>query len=214
MAYKAALFDLDDTLVSSYRHKWNHHQVIAKTHYGIDITDEQLRNAWGKPFLSMVEELYQGVDEAQTICDLILSTHHEHPNHSIDGATDAINVLIDNGIQVGVVTSAPVSYARRDLDKHGFDYERLSCIVGEDSSPFHKPQPEVFDPALRQLGLDNQDVVYVGDLFIDYQAAAAAKIDFIAVTSGVTTANEFRSIGANRITPGVVAAAQLILETV
>jgi phosphoglycolate phosphatase-like HAD superfamily hydrolase len=214
MVYKAALFDLDDTLVSSYRQKWAHHQHIARRHYGIDISDDDLRRAWGKPFLVMVEELYQGVDEAQAICDLVLDTHHEWPNSPFEGAADAISLLLDKGVEVGIVTSAPVSYAERDLGKYDFDIERLFVIVGEDSSPAHKPQPEVFDPALDVLksqGVDRTETVYVGDLLVDYQAATAAGIDFIAVVSGVTTADEFRALGATHVTPGVVSAVRMIL---
>lgn len=214
MGYRAALFDLDDTLLVSSKMKFEQHRVVAKRHYGIDISDETLRRVWGMPFTAMIIDSYQDVDDPEVIRELLLSTNNEFPKSVFEGAADAIDSLLDNDIHVGVVTSAPTKHAVEDLDRLGFSVDRLSFVHGDDVALGHKPDAAVFDLARKILaadGIQDDEMVYVGDLLIDLQCAMAAGLDFIAVTTGVATADEFDAAGATEVFPGVVGAIRHIL---
>jgi phosphoglycolate phosphatase-like HAD superfamily hydrolase len=214
MAYKAALFDLDDTLLVSHKAKWLQHQTFAKRNYGIDITDETLRQVWGMPFTAMIEKSYQGVDDPEVIRDRILAGNDEFPKGVFEGAVDAVSLLLDAGVHVGIVTSAPTRHALDDLMRLGFETDRLLCVHGDDVVVGHKPDATVFELALKLLedkGVERHEVVYVGDLLIDLESAAAAGLDFIAVTTGLVEAQEFEAAGAATITPGITSAVEAIL---
>lgn len=215
MAYKAALFDLDDTLLSSVNAKMLQHQVIAKRHYDVDITNETLRRAWGKPLTTMIDEMYEGAEQTERIMEILMETDQEFPKEVFEGSADAVGRLLDAGLHVGVVTSAPTKYARKDLARLGFPVDRLFCVLGEDAVQAHKPDPAVFSKPLEFLsahGVVHSEVVYVGDHLVDYLAASSAGFDFIAVTTGIIEAHEFEAAGANIVTVGIVSAAQHILE--
>jgi phosphoglycolate phosphatase-like HAD superfamily hydrolase len=55
---KAVLFDHDDTLVGTIEAKWAEHKHIAKTYYNKRLTDDEIRQHWGKPLSVMVGLLY------------------------------------------------------------------------------------------------------------------------------------------------------------
>lgn len=213
MTYRAALFDLDDTIFESVKNKMLQHKVIAKRHYDVDITDEILHETWGKPLSTMVDLMYQSADTTERILELLMETDDEFPKTPIDGAADALLTLLDAGVHVGIVTSAPTRAALRDLQAHDFPVDRLLCVLGEDAVHARKPDPAVFDQPKKLLqahGITDDEVVYVGDHFVDLQAGLGAGFDFIAVTSGIVEESEFRAAGATTIVPGIVTAARHI----
>ncbi len=53
-----------------------------------------------------------------------------------------------------------------------------------------KPHPESIDLAVDLLGVTRAEAVYVGDGLIDSQAAKAAGLDFIGVTTGMASREE------------------------
>lgn len=66
-------------------------------------------------------------------------------------------------------------HVRRVLDRHGLTgFFRTIVISGEVG--VKKPDPRVFEPALREAGLRPSEVVYVGDTEDDVAAAVAAGI--------------------------------------
>jgi phosphoglycolate phosphatase-like HAD superfamily hydrolase len=215
MTYKAALFDLDDTLLISAEQKMLQHQVIAKRYWDIDITHQTIREQWGKPLSVMVPAMYQGADDTERILEILLDTDHEFPKSVFEGSAEAVVSLLDAGLHVGVITSAPTRPALADLHRLGFPVDRMLCVLGEDAVAAHKPDPAVFDQPMAHLadhGIARHEVVYVGDHLIDFMAASAAGFDFIAVTSGLVQASEFEAAGAQVVTPGIVSAAEVILE--
>ncbi len=53
-----------------------------------------------------------------------------------------------------------------------------------------KPNPEGILTVIERFGLQREEVLYIGDSVIDAQAAQKAGVDFVGVTSGVTTTEE------------------------
>jgi phosphoglycolate phosphatase-like HAD superfamily hydrolase len=214
MTFKAALFDLDDTLLKSAEMKMLQHQVIAKRYWDLDIPHDTIRQAWGKPLSVMIPEMYQAVDETERILEILLDTDPEFPKGVFDGSADAVVSLLDADVHVGVITSAPTKPAIADLHRLGFPVDRMFCVLGEDSVDAHKPDPAVFDEPMRFLSdqqVRTEEVVYVGDHLVDLMAATARGFGFIAVTSGLIDATEFKAAGAEVVSSGVIAAVELIL---
>ena len=54
-----------------------------------------------------------------------------------------------------------------------------------------KPNPEGLLKSLEYFNCNKEDVLYVGDSYIDAKAAENGHIDFIGVTTGTTTQKDF-----------------------
>jgi phosphoglycolate phosphatase-like HAD superfamily hydrolase len=209
------MLDLDDTLLSSSEAKWAHHKHVAHHFYGVTITDDHLREHWGRPLKKMIAAIYQDADDPIRIAERLALTNDEFPKIAFDGSAQAVTALLDAGLDVGIITSAFTEPAYFDLQRLGFPADRLFCILGEDVVEHHKPDPRVFDPAIERLPYSPlpSSVVYVGDLMVDMGAATAAGFDFVAVTSGLVSADEFEAAGAKTIVPGIVDAVEAILAS-
>ncbi|GCE30102.1 hypothetical protein KDA_55860 [Dictyobacter alpinus] len=110
-----------------------------------------------------------------------------------------VNTLLDAGIEIGVVTSVLGSRARHDLMRLGFPIDHFFLLQGADDEPAHKPDPKVFDKALKLLsekGITRQEVIYIGDALMDYYASRDAGMGFIGVTTGFVTQEQFELEGA------------------
>ena len=72
-----------------------------------------------------------------------------------------------------------------------------------DDTLFHKPDPRVFEPAIKWLSqhkIKLNQVLYIGDGLQDMKAALGAGFSFLGVETGLITAKEFRQQKAKSIT--------------
>lgn len=191
---RAVIFDMDDTLLLTRDVKWAHHRHVARTSYGIELDDATLREHWGKPFDEMIGHYYR---HSATPDEMRAANHAsaaDFPKQPVPGAVELVTRLLDEGTLVGVVTSTRTDMALADLARCGFPVDRLFLVQGADQSPVHKPDPAVFDNArtlLAELGVD--EITYVGDALMDEQAATAAGLEFVGITTGLFGADDFPS---------------------
>ncbi len=189
---RAVLFDLDDTLFLTREVKWEHHRFVAKNSFGIDVTDEELAEHWGKPFEEMISLLYRGKGTAQERLAANRASNDRFPKKPIEGALDAVVELLNRGITVGIITSTVTERAVTELKEHGYPMDRLLLVQGADLTEFHKPNPRVFDRAITLLtALGKTEITYVGDALTDEKAALSAGLDFVAVTTGLFQTDKF-----------------------
>lgn len=198
---KAVLFDHDDTLVATFEPKSAHHKHIAKTFYQKELTDDEIRAHWGKPLPTLMKILYD-TDDAETALAHNIATRDLFPKQLFNGTLDMLTALRSRGLKTGIVTST----IRRSLD---YDFETLSIssslfdyIQTQEETEFHKPDPRVFVPAINWLaaqGISPAETLYIGDTFLDMQAALGAGFQFIGVATGLLTQEQFTLQGARAI---------------
>lgn len=211
---KAAIFDLDDTLVKTHKVKWAHHKAVAKQFYNIDLTDEVLREHWGKPFNEMIGYYYQHSDTLENMRKANQQLEMKFLKELHGDAPGVILDLLDRSIEVGVLSSSSKTHVEFDLKRLGFPIEKLSFIYGSEDTPSHKPDPQVFTPALiflEKKEIKKKNVVYIGDALIDYYAARDAGIQFIGITSGLVSRKEFQDKNVPNIVD-VIAKVKEIIE--
>lgn len=204
--YKAIVFDFDDTLVESRMAKWAQHTHVAKNFYNVDLTEEKILEHWGKPIHIMAPELYENSDTWENIYPKLLLTKKNFPKKLYEQSLKVITELLDKSIKIGILSATTRKDIVEDLKKFNFPVERFSFIQGAEDTAVHKPNPKVFLPAFEQLqkeGIDLKDVVYAGDSLDDMRAATEAGIDFIAVTTGLYSAHDFRKNGAKMIVKNI-----------
>lgn len=99
------------------------------------------------------------------------------------GAMDAIEALKRNGYKVGICTNKPEALAEQLLRDLGVRNE-FSSLIGADTLPVRKPDPEPLFEAARRAGGDPLQTLLVGDTVTDRNTAKAAGVPSILVTFG------------------------------
>lgn len=195
---KAVIFDCDDTLIKTHQAKWRHFQAVAKDSYGIDLTEDVIREHWGKPYADIHRIYFQDSDTLENMLQAKLDREHEFPCELQPGALEVIRALRQKNIVLGVLSASSSRIVQPDLKRLGFDLADFTYIQTSEDTSVHKPYPAVFAPILSHLAASGIEdgILYVGDAIRDYHAARDAGLGFIGVTTGLDTAAEFRSAGA------------------
>ena len=97
------------------------------------------------------------------------------------GALDAIAELKAEGFAVGICTNKPEALAEQLLQELGLR-EVFQALIGADTLPVRKPNPEPLYETARRLGADQY--LLVGDSDTDHNTARAAGVPSVLVTFG------------------------------
>jgi HAD superfamily hydrolase (TIGR01549 family) len=198
---RAVILDHDDTLVGTIGTKWAHHKHVARTHYGKELTDDEIKLHWGKPLGELVCLLY-GTDNVEQAMANNTACHENFPKDLFAATIPMLRRLKAAKKLVGIVTATNRFSFEHDLALHQIPLELLDYTQTAEDTPYHKPNPRVFDPAIAWLGsrqVGPKEVVYIGDGLHDMNAALGAGFNFIGVETGLVTAEQFREVGAKSI---------------
>ena len=191
---KAILFDHDDTLVSTFKTKWAQHKYIARTFYGKELHDDELRMHWGKPLTILLQLLYE-TDRIAIAMSYNIATRDAFPKALFKDTVRTLNALRSSGKKLGLVTATSRSSLEHDVKTLSIPKESFDYIQTEDDTAFHKPDPRVFGLALSWLAqqdIQPHEVLYVGDHLNDMVAAQGAGMKFIGVETGLISVEEFK----------------------
>jgi len=199
---KAVFFDHDDTLVGTIEAKWAHHKHVARMWYDKELTDDDIRKHWGKPFSQLIALLY-GQDDPAEAMRRNLSCEDDFPKVLFKDTMPTLRRLHAAGKVLGIITATSRYSFEHDLDLHGFPRDIIGYTQTEEDTSFHKPDPRVFEPAVAWLAARNilpHEVLYVADGLHDMKAAVGAGFNFMGVTTGLVTSDAFAAAGAESIT--------------
>lgn len=104
------------------------------------------------------------------------------------GAMDAVEALKSAGYGVGICTNKPESLAELLLCQLGVR-DAFASMVGADTLPVRKPDPEPLREAARRAGGDPAQCVLIGDSDTDRNTARAAGVPSVLVTFGPSGAD-------------------------
>jgi phosphoglycolate phosphatase len=188
------LFDLDGTLVDSAVDLLN-----ALNRVVVDAGRPALPLASIRPVVSKGARAMLGVafpDESADVREARVApflayyadavAHHSTPFAGVETVLAAIE---GSGSRWGIVTNKPLYLARGVVDSMGWR-ERCAVLVGGDSLPRKKPDPDQLLLACDTLDVTTGDCVYVGDDERDIVAARAAGMASVAALWGYREAHE------------------------
>lgn len=118
-----------------------------------------------------------------------------------DGAFELLGAL-HNRIRIALATMSSrdaidILLRERGLAKY------FEVVISADEVMKPKPAPEIFLKCADKLGLDPKDCVVVEDSVFGVQAAKAAGMKCVAVSSGAYTAEELRSKGSDLVVTSI-----------
>jgi phosphoglycolate phosphatase len=95
------------------------------------------------------------------------------------GCLKALDALAAEGCALAVVTNKPETLSVLLLEELGM-YDRFQCVIGGDTLPKAKPEPDTILEAIRRCGR----FAMVGDSSFDIRAAKAAGVANVALSFG------------------------------
>ena len=185
MRYPVVLFDLDGTLIDSGPIIMASMRHASVTVLGLEPDEERVRAAIGGPgLIAQMHDLDPDrVDELVAVYRA-----HNEPLHetleAFEGVFELLAELHRRGHRLGIVTAKRVATVQLAFDRFPLLAELTEVLVGAEDTERHKPDPEPVLEALRRLGVDPSEAVYVGDSPFDIQAGKAAGAFAIAVGWG------------------------------
>lgn len=184
--FPVVLFDLDGTLIDSLELLVRAMQHAFDSFAGPRPTVEEWVATIGRPLVWQFGRYARNDDELQQLVRTYRAfqyEHHDRLTRPFDGIPALVHALASAGHPLGVVTSKSDHLANRALSHVGLA-EHFAVVVGADRTERHKPDPDPLWLALREIGAEVSDAVYVGDSPFDVLAANAAGVRSIAVTWG------------------------------
>lgn len=98
----------------------------------------------------------------------------------VEGSFETLEKLKEAGIPLGLITSASSKTITKALEEFP-GFRKFDVIVTRDDVSNAKPDPEPLILGAKLLGVDQSEILMVGDLPVDIQAAKAAGAKSIAV---------------------------------
>lgn len=99
------------------------------------------------------------------------------------GVEAALDELAQAGCRMGVCTNKPFAPTVTVLEAFGLA-RYFGAVIGGDSLPQRKPDPEPLRHVIRQLGGTPEEAVLIGDSAVDLACAEAAGVPAIIIPSG------------------------------
>ncbi|MDQ2703207.1 MAG: phosphoglycolate phosphatase [Pseudomonadota bacterium] len=185
---KLALFDLDGTLLDSAPDFVATLAILRARHGLAPLAPEKIRPHVSRGARAMIKAAFPDHDEAareafvQPFLDIYRGelARHGAPFEGIEAMLAAIEA---SGNRWGIVTNKPEALARALMPLLGWD-TRCAVLVGGDTLPVRKPDPEPLLHAARLAGVAPGDCAYAGDDARDIVAARAAGMPSVVALWG------------------------------
>jgi pyrophosphatase PpaX len=188
--------DLDQTLIDSRESIMRSFEHALRQVLDREVSRESLAQLWGRPLRTQMAEL-----AGERYADKLVEAYRQHLwtlDHLVtmyEGLQDILPELRARGYRLGIVTSKGRSASDRHMGLHGLR-RMVDVTVTADDTVHHKPDPEPFMIAARQLQVAPSRCLAVGDSPWDILAANRAGMTSALALWGMFDPAAFRREGA------------------
>lgn len=204
---KLIIFDMDGTTLYTLDDLYETVNYVLKKNGFPPAEKEEVRQHAGyglKKLLAL--SLPQGTEEAELdrcFADLTAyyKVHCNDHTRPYDGIPELMRALRKAGKKTALVSNK-ADYAVSILDEKYFP-GLLDIGVGEREGIARKPSADMVNAVLKQLHIDREDAVYIGDSEVDLKTAEHARMDCIAVLWGYRSRELLEQLGARHIVKDV-----------
>ncbi len=188
--YQAVIFDLDGTLLYTLEDlKDGVNHVMRNWNYPERTLDE-VRRFVGNGIHKLIERAVpegledEKVEQVFEEFKTYYTAHCEIKTRPYDGIMELLAQLKEKGIKLAIVSNKNDAAVKELARDYFADYIEKKVAIGEREGIRKKPAPDSVFEAMRILGVDKKDTVYVGDSDVDRATAKNAGLDCISVTWG------------------------------
>lgn len=194
MTRATILFDLDGTLADTAGDLCETTNAILVAHGRRRIPQTRIRHLVGGGARLLLERGFAETGEpaSKALLDQTLDEFIDHYRaHIADhtrlwpGIDTLLTRLADAGVGLAVCTNKVEALSHQLLARLRID-RFFPVVIGGDTLPVKKPDPEHLFEAIRRLGGDPATAVMVGDSETDIDAAKNARLPSICVSFGYT----------------------------
>lgn len=186
--YKTYIFDLDGTLLSTLADLAASTNYALRTHHMPERSIDEVRRFVGNGVKKLMERaIPDGLNNP--LFEETFATFRQHyMQHNLDttqpypGIMQMLEQLKAEGKNIAVVSNKFYA-ATRELCRHFFG-DLVPVAIGEREDIRKKPAPDTVIEALRELGVDKEGAVYIGDSDVDIMTAKNSGMPCVSVLWG------------------------------
>ena len=187
MAYDVVIFDLDGTLLDTLDDLMDSCNYALSTIGAPPRTRAEIRRFVGNGIRNlMLQAVPDGADnpqfeQAYETMQTWYKAHNQIKTAPYPGVQRLIRTLKQQGVPMAVVSNKPDASVQMLVEQW---FPEITFGLGEREGLRRKPERDMVDYAIAQLGQTGKKTVYVGDSEVDLTTAANAGLDCISVTWG------------------------------
>ena len=203
--FKGAIFDMDGTLLDSMP-VWKRLTQRYLAQFDVHITDADYAvcEGFSQPqvaeyFLKRYPNLPLTQQQMLDGMDEMITSRYETIARPKDGVIDFLEGLRARGIKMAIVSNK-IDFAVKSLDKLYFkDYMTAAIGEMEEEGIRKKPAPDMVQKALKELGVTQDEAIYVGDSDVDIATAKNSGLECVSVTWGFRDVEFLKEHGATNL---------------
>lgn len=186
--YKTYIFDLDGTLLSTLADLAASTNYALRTHHMPERSLDEVCRFVGNGVKKLMERaIPDGLNNP--LFEETFATFRQHyMQHNLDttqpypGIMQLLEQLKAEGKNIAVVSNKFYA-ATRELCRHFFG-DLVPVAIGEREDIRKKPAPDTVIEALRELGVDKEGAIYIGDSDVDIMTAKNSGMPCVSVLWG------------------------------
>lgn len=204
MTFRAAVFDLDGTLLDSYE---GIHDALSDVllHFGRPpVTIDETRRLVGHGLEALVAKVLPEELRADAVNHFRFRYKVNAPKLTklMPGAELVVTELWRRGIRLAIASNKPAVFSRQLLAGFGLA-ELFTFIGGPDQGFTEKPDPGMVLAALQSMRTSPAETLYVGDMTVDVATARAAGLPVAVVPEGSSTREELEAVRPDYLVPAL-----------
>ncbi len=202
---KGVIFDLDGTLIDSYRAIYLSFQHTYEQMGKEPLSFDRVKTVVGYGLTHTFRELL-GEERVPEAIRLFRERYEEvfrENTFLLPGARDVVQALYAQGIRLAIATNKLGRFSREIMRHFGLENIFLA-IVGDEDVPQNKPHPDMVFFALKKMGLSTEEVAFVGDSLVDIQTGQNAGVPVFSVPTGVTPREELEKARPARLLDALI----------
>ena len=199
--YNTVIFDLDGTLLNTLEDMQSSMNYVLAAHGFPQRTLAEIRSFVGNG-IGRLTELSVPSGKNNPAYEDCLNEYRQHYAANMMNKTavylgiyELLGVLKDSGHKLAIVSNKFDS-AVKELNRVYFS-EYIYIAIGSSDDVARKPAPDTLIKAMRELGADKEQTVYVGDSDVDVNTAKNAGVVSVGVTWGFRGREVLEAHGAD-----------------
>ena len=200
MAYRAAVFDLDGTLLNTLADLADSGNELLASYGMAPHPEPAFRYFVGNGSRKLMERILPGkspeqIDEALARYKAIYEKRLTAKTTPYAGISETLSALKARGVRMAVCTNKHISAAEALIRKY-FPADTFDTFEGDRPGVPRKPDPAHVRIILEKMGVMPEETVYLGDSGVDMQTAVNAGALPVGVLWGFREKDELMENGA------------------